>query len=661
MDPLYAPQKGAHASSLVEHASVVSRTSSAIKTPEAASTADTGRASGAQPAADLTAITGSDDFLLEFSQAVGGLATVRPVDSIDAALEGLAGRRRAQLLVIDAHQPGDALAAVAATQSRAPNAVILVVMPEGSRARFAAALNGQPIFALLTTPINPAAAYATIEHAIAEAASRTTAARRTASTTDQPPAAPAGDGRRSIVVAAVIAAVAIAAAAYWLLARPHAAAPATPAAPPRSAPAAATPPSVDLSIVQGKVDDLLEKARAAMRARRYTDPPGNNALMYYRSAAAADPHSGEAQDGLQRVAGVIGDRFEAAIAAGHLSDAALALANIKAAAPTFARLTTYAAQLAAAESTRQRADQARRAADANIERLAGLVDARIHGGALAGGDDSAKAYAAQLQKAAPTNPITVHAMHSLADAFLRAARDAALANKPADAERWLTEARRAGSTAADISAFKRQLVDARTKAANATLDHLAGLARARLQSGSLTAPAGDSAAHYLDALRALSPAYPGLAPASRALADALLARARAAALAGKPDLADENAARKFGATADQILALHVVKSTPQHVESAAALMHRLKLLHNDPPDYPSSALDRGIGGNVIVKYVVDPDGRPQQVSVVKSTPPGVFDRAAISAVKHWRYAPVVVDGKAVSVPANIVIRFDPRQ
>ena len=660
MDRLYAPQKGAHASIRVEQASVVSSASSAIRTPETASTDVTGRATGAQPAADLTAITGSDDFLLELSQAVGGLATVHPVDSIEAAIDGLAGRRRAQLLVIDAHQPGEAVAAVAAAQAHAPNAVLLVVTPEGSRTRLAAALNGQPVFALLTSPMSPKEAHATILHAIAEAAARTAAGRRSASAPAPSDIAPAGGGgRRWAVAAAVFAAAVLAAAAYWFLARPHAIAPPAPA--PTPPPPAATAPSVDLSIIQGKVDDLLEKARAAMRARRYTDPPGNNALVYYRSAAAADPHSGEAQDGLQRIAGVIGDRFEEAIAAGRLSDATLSLANIKAAVPTYARLPTYAQQLAAAESARQRTDQARRAADANIQRLAGLVDARIHSGALADGNDSAKAYAAQLQASAPTNPITAHAMHSLADAYLHAARDAALANKAADADRWLAEARRAGSSPADIGAFKRQLTDARTKAANANLDRLAGLAQARLRAGSLTAPAGDNAAHYLEEIRALAPTYPGLAPADRALADALLARARAAALAGKEDAADESAAGKFGASPTEILAIQVAKSAPQHSDVTAALMHRLKLVHNDPPNYPSTAFDRGIGGQVIVKYVVDPSGRPQHVSVVKSTPPGVFDRAAISAVKRWRYAPVLVDGKAVAVPANILIRFDPRQ
>src|SRR6185312_16850603 len=113
-------------------------------------------------------------------------------------------------------------------------------------------------------------------------------------------------------------------------------APSTPAANNAAAGADASlepTPTVDTSIVKGKVDDLLEKARLAMRERRYLEPVGDNALLYYRSAAAADPNSGEAKDGMQRVAGVAASRFEESMTAGKYDDASLALANLKVAAP----------------------------------------------------------------------------------------------------------------------------------------------------------------------------------------------------------------------------------------------------------------------------------------------------------------------------------------
>ena len=81
----------------------------------------------------------------------------------------------------------------------------------------------------------------------------------------------------------------------------------------------ALPPKVETSLVKGKVDELLEKARLAMRERRYSEPAGDNALLYYRSAAATEPGNGEALDGLTRVASVLASRFEEALAAESVS------------------------------------------------------------------------------------------------------------------------------------------------------------------------------------------------------------------------------------------------------------------------------------------------------------------------------------------------------
>ncbi len=50
---------------------------------------------------DLTALTTRDDFLLEIGEALGGQASVRPVDSIAAALEHLTTTKRGQVLVVD--------------------------------------------------------------------------------------------------------------------------------------------------------------------------------------------------------------------------------------------------------------------------------------------------------------------------------------------------------------------------------------------------------------------------------------------------------------------------------------------------------------------------------------------------------------------------------
>ena len=91
----------------------------------------------------------------------------------------------------------------------------------------------------------------------------------------------------------------------------------------------------------------------------------------------------------------------------------------------------------------------------------------------------------------------------------------------------------------------------------------------------------------------------------------------------------------------------------------AALIASLKRVRATPPDYPQTAMAQRISGSVTLEYTVDTRGEPRDIHVVEATPPGVFDQAAITAVKHWRYAPVVVDGGAVDVPrVRTRVRFE---
>lgn len=62
-------------------------------------------------------------------------------------------------------------------------------------------------------------------------------------------------------------------------------------------------------------------------------------------------------------------------------------------------------------------------------------------------------------------------------------------------------------------------------------------------------------------------------------------------------------------------------------------------IHRQQPQYPIYALRKGIEGSVEVLFKIDPSGRvlPETLEVVKSTPPNVFDRSAVSAIKTWRF------------------------
>lgn len=80
-----------------------------------------------------------------------------------------------------------------------------------------------------------------------------------------------------------------------------------------------------------------------------------------------------------------------------------------------------------------------------------------------------------------------------------------------------------------------------------------------------------------------------------------------------------------------------------------------ELLKRVDPIYPEDARQNGIQGVVILNLRTDEEGRVTQVEVLKSVPE--LDRAAIEAVKQWRYAPFFRDGKPKPVVFTVTVRF----
>jgi TonB family protein len=702
----------------------VATATSASRSHQSTATGSADASPATQPAADIIAITTRDDFLLELGQTLGGQASVRPVDSLEGALEAMARGKRGQLLVIDARDVADVRDAVDAAYAAAPGAVVLVFAAGAAEQQLGTSLAGSNVFAVLPMPLDPRKTQAVVEGALAEAVARCTPAPPAANPLSslrselsvdtfepQPAAVSERSGRGSkppllVFVAAGVTVLALVGGAAWYLSgggNTSAPAPAPLANTPPRAPASAdeqaaataeapvAAPSAETLIVRGKVDELLEKARLAMKERRFAEPAGDNALLYYRSAVAADATSAEGRDGLQRVAVVMANRFDEAMGGGRLEEAAQALANFKSAAPGDARLVAfeqrlYAAEVSkalndgnleraaqyvrqaqqstaipAAEIARWRADIARRQDDAKVQRLAALVEERIREGRLTDSDDSASTHLLQLQAAAPAAAITQRVTRELIAADLRKARDAGLARNSVEQERWLAEARAVGMKPAEAAAFQRELASSRQKALQADNDRLAQLARDRLRDGRLTDPAQDSAAWYLTQLQAADAGSAALADASRDLAGKLLERGRSAVLAGRPADADLAQARRWGADPKDIAAVQQLQA-PRSRGAAVdltALVANLKRVRAAPPDYPQAAMAQQIAGSVTLEYTVDIRGEPRDIHVVEATPPGVFDQAATNAVKRWRYAPTVVNGTAVDVPrVRTRIRFE---
>ena len=76
------------------------------------------------------------------------------------------------------------------------------------------------------------------------------------------------------------------------------------------------------------------------------------------------------------------------------------------------------------------------------------------------------------------------------------------------------------------------------------------------------------------------------------------------------------------------------------------------------PDYPIQARQRRIEGWVDVSFTVSADGSVRDPVVIGAEPKAIFDRAALQAVKGWKYNPRIVDGRPVERPdMRVRVRF----
>lgn len=84
------------------------------------------------------------------------------------------------------------------------------------------------------------------------------------------------------------------------------------------------------------------------------------------------------------------------------------------------------------------------------------------------------------------------------------------------------------------------------------------------------------------------------------------------------------------------------------------------LIWSTMPEYPEAARRKGIEGVVVLRIVVNKEGSVERdVTVVQSI--SMLDRAAIEAVRRWRFSPGHNDdGSRVRVELEVPLRFELR-
>ncbi len=556
------------------------------------------------PRVEIIALTGDDALLEQIGQALDGETTFRHVESVDAAREFIRPLQPC-LLLLDARGQQDLPATVASMQAPDGTCIVVVLAPPDESSNVARSLKGSATFAILSIPCEQGPTVAVLDGAREEALARLTLAaqpdvepaavepapsavapiaasplaaapvtvapsviaRESARPLDRPDTdgrrsqrasirsvAPAGGGpqrTRNLILAC--AALAAAAGAWFVLRAPGtdegAGATATPGPlpgqqleQPRAQPALAPAATDAIDTDAASSEDLLDRARAALNARRYTAPDDDNALALFRAVLVQDPDNDEAREGLQRIGGLLDERLQSELAQRRLNDAAATIAQLKLIRPQDHALAQVEARLAAAQLAAAD-DLRRRQADARAQQLAQLL-------------------APRPRESKPVDP----------------AKDSVKA--------------------------------------------------------SLTPPPVASPSFAPPILPQPSLTQSGKTPSIKTQPERL----------AQPAAERSNDGRTIASSSTGAVAS---PSAPHQVPAS-----ELKRTRYMPPEYPKGALKRGVGGEVLVRFSVDADGKVKSAEVVNSSPAEVFDRAALDAVRRWRFKPPA--GGTPNVEATVV-------
>ena len=76
-----------------------------------------------------------------------------------------------------------------------------------------------------------------------------------------------------------------------------------------------------------------------------------------------------------------------------------------------------------------------------------------------------------------------------------------------------------------------------------------------------------------------------------------------------------------------------------------------------PPRYPMRAANRGIEGWVKIEFTITEQGTVKDAVVVDAQPGKTFNRAALQAIKRWKFKAKIIGGEAFEQRAIQVLQF----
>jgi len=101
--------------------------------------------------------------------------------------------------------------------------------------------------------------------------------------------------------------------------------------------------------------------------------------------------------------------------------------------------------------------------------------------------------------------------------------------------------------------------------------------------------------------------------------------------------------------------LEIQSSSSNEPVAVSEQAARAMLVHSVDPVYPPEAAAQKLHGPVVLQALVGRDGSVEDLKIVRGY--FILGRAAIVAVKQWRFQPYSVNGHAASTQTVITINF----
>ena len=91
--------------------------------------------------------------------------------------------------------------------------------------------------------------------------------------------------------------------------------------------------------------------------------------------------------------------------------------------------------------------------------------------------------------------------------------------------------------------------------------------------------------------------------------------------------------------------LRIVVLIVAHIffSGCAGMQNPPEFVTGNMPTYPDTAKADRTSGWVDVEYLISPQGETSSISVIASSPSGVFDEAALEAVATWRFRVIGIE------------------